>query len=107
MTHDIEMGKTSNLKDRENLTSCQKIKTFETTITYSPATKFSFIHEGKLHIGYLNRPFHEDLEEETLNDFVKKANFVEMGYHSNVVFILPKIGYDSSNETKTGENNEA
>jgi len=23
MTHDMEMGKTSNLKDRENLTSCQ------------------------------------------------------------------------------------
>lgn len=25
MTHDIEMGKTSNLKDRENLSSCQKM----------------------------------------------------------------------------------
>jgi len=25
MTHDIEMGKTSSLKDRENLSSCQSI----------------------------------------------------------------------------------
>lgn len=67
-------------------------------ITFKPATRFSFVDNGKTYLGYLPILFNSDIPEEELQKLISNANFVEMGYGSNVCFILPKLGYDSSEE---------
>ena len=68
-------------------------------VTFTSVTKFYFIDGGKMYIGYLDTPFESEISDEKVREMIEKADFVEMGYGSNVCFILPKLGYHSSNDT--------
>lgn len=77
------------------------------SVTWEPATKFSWEDEGKMYVGYSDKKFEFNLYEDEarydLQGVIDNADFVEMGYGSNVVFVLPKrihkITIHSSEET--------
>ena len=64
------------------------------SVTWEPATKFSWKDNGKLYIGYIDEKFEYDLYDDTLQrdlqTIIDNADFIEMGYNSNVVFVIKK-----------------
>ena len=71
----------------------------EVSVTYVKATKFMWEDDGNFYMGYLDKDF-DDPDDFNLEEFIKKAIFVSMGYGGNVTFVLPKLMYDSSSTTK-------
>ena len=62
----------------------------EVTISYTKGTVFYFILDGKKHIGFMVGNVDVD---DTIQKYLDNAWFIEMGYGSNVCYVLPKARY--------------